>query len=247
MKSLKQKLIITNILLVISVLLLIGTTVAYFTDKAQITNTLTTGDVKIVLTEAEVKPDGKGNLIEDTSKMRFRGTEGEAINHYGTVYPGQSIYKDPKIENISSNKAWIAAKVVLDDGGGDLHKVIGYSANSNVDIEMLLGGALLDERITVGEWNGLQKVCFNDRYAMVQVAKPGENKYEFYFFFENAFESRHEETLFDTLYFDELWDNSDMNELRDLKIQVLAYGVQYTGFDSCFDAMKAAFPTHFNF
>ena len=66
MKSLKQKLIITNILLVISVLLLIGTTVAYFTDKAQITNTLTTGDVKIVLTEAEVKSDGKGNLIEDT-------------------------------------------------------------------------------------------------------------------------------------------------------------------------------------
>jgi hypothetical protein len=41
------------------------------------------------------------------------------------------------------------------------------------------------------------------------------------------------------------WDNAQMRELVDLKIKVQAFAVQTFGFESCFDAMKGAFSTHF--
>lgn len=247
MKTLKSKLIIGNVLLIVVILLLVGTTLAYFTDKAQVTNTMTSGNVKIALTEAAVKRDDKGNLVEDTSKMRFMGTEQQAVNNYGEVYPGQTIFKDPTVKNISSASAWVAAKVVLNDGAGDIHKLIGYLDNENLDIEMLLSGGLLEEQVHVGTWNGVDKVCYNDRYAMVQVPNPQDDEYAFYFFFNKAFEKDETALLFDTVTIDEWWNNSEMQQLKELEIKVQAYAVQTTGFETCLDAMKTAFPTHFDF
>lgn len=247
MKTLKGKLIVSNILLCTAIFMLVATTIAYFTAQRQMSATLTSGNVKIALSEAAVKSDGKGNLIEDPDAARIFGTPEATVHDYGMVYPGQTIFKDPTIRNTGSNDAFIAAKVVFEDGAGDLHKIYGYPESNGIDIELLLKGALLDEKINVGWWNGHEEVCHNDRYAMIQVAEPHESKYTFYFLFSKPFQQNETEMLFDTLYIDEFLSGHDLQELRDLKITVQAFGVQTYGFESCYQAMTTAFPTHFTF
>lgn len=61
----------------------IGTTMAYFTESAQETNVFTTGDLDIGLKEPEWDPkdnDGKN------------------------MYPGYTVYKNPTVKNITSDK-----------------------------------------------------------------------------------------------------------------------------------------------
>lgn len=229
-------------------IMLTGGTLAYFTDSREETSVFTAGNVYITLTEAEVKADAVGNLVEDPSKDRMQGAElgaEEAIKDYGKIYPGQTIYKDPTITNTGDDGAWIAAKVVITDGRGDIHKLMGYYGVDAIDIEVLLQGGLLDEYIHVGVWNGIQKVCHNDNYAMVQVADRANGVYEFYFFMLKAAQKGDEIVLFDTMSIEPEWDNAQMRELVDLKIKVQAFAVQTFGFESCFDAMKGAFATHF--
>ena len=72
MKLLKNKLLICNILLCLTILLLIGTTVAYFSDKSEFSNTLTAGNVSIKLTEAAVKRNDMGHLVEEIGRASCR-------------------------------------------------------------------------------------------------------------------------------------------------------------------------------
>lgn len=247
MKSIKAKLIVSNVLLGVLTLLLIGVTIAYFTDTKQISNTLTSGNVRIMLSEAAVKSDGAGNLVEDNTKTRIFGKNDATIHDYGTIYPGQTIYKDPTIQNTGTNDAWIAAKVTITDGQGDLHKIIGYEGYQEIDIETLLGGRLLAEKVHVGTWNGIENVCYNERYAMVQVADVAEGEFSFYFFFLSTFKQGDSEVLFDTLSIPAEWNNAEMQELIDLDIKIQAFASQTQEMESCFDAMKTAFPDYFKF
>ena len=62
-KIVKFNLYMSGILLVIVVLMFLTASIAYFTDTKQATATLTSGNVKIVLSEAAVKKDASGNLV----------------------------------------------------------------------------------------------------------------------------------------------------------------------------------------
>jgi hypothetical protein len=55
-----------------------------------------------------------------------------------------------------------------------------------------------------------------------------------------------EVTLFETLKMHPLLTNNEMKEFVQFKIDVQAFAVQAFGFSSCYDAMRAAFTTHFN-
>lgn len=71
----------------------VGVTYAYLTDKQQVTNTLTVGDVKVSIEEPEwSKPDA---------------------NH--EIAPGITIPKDPKITNTGKNSCWVRIKLDYDD------------------------------------------------------------------------------------------------------------------------------------
>ena len=75
------------ILALCAVLLVVGTvmgTLAYLTDREEVVNTFTVGDVKIEVDEAPVTPDGKPIPGED----RVEGNEYHLI-------PGQTYTKDP--------------------------------------------------------------------------------------------------------------------------------------------------------
>lgn len=245
-KLIKFNMISCCVILAVFFVMLVGTTIAYFSDRKQTTNTFTAGNAKIELSEAAVKRDAVGNLVEDPDKDRILGGYSEVVNDYGTVYPGQSVYKDPTIKNIGSDAEWIAAKVILRDGPGDLHALLGYEGYTEIDIGDFLTGGLLSESNFVDTWNGISSVRQNENYAMVQRAHPNQGVYEFYFFILKPVAKGDAVTIFEQVVFPSWWNNTEMQHLADLKIDVQAFGVQTFQLESCVKAMTEAFPEHFD-
>lgn len=229
----------------------IGNTLALFTDSKSSEGIFTLGNVYIELTEAAVKPDDHGNLIEDPDAERIYGadtTDGglPTIHNYGLIFPGQTIYKDPVITNIGDTRAWMAAKVIVEDGNGDIHKLFSYSDDyDDIDIEHFLSGGLLDESVYVGAWNGFDNVCYNKNYVMLQHADRAAGRYEFFFLMLSKIEPDASFEVFDTFFIDPYFGGSEMMELKEFKITVHAFATQTAGFKSCYEAMTEGFPEHF--
>ena len=245
--TLKSKLIISNVLLAVITLLLVGVTIAYFSDTAQISNTITSGSVKIMLFESAVKKDEFGNLVADNEATKVFGGQDAIIHDYGRLHPGQTIYKDPTIQNTGTNNAWIAAQITFEDGNGDLQNVMKLENKEGIDIKIILGGGILDEQAQVGTWNGLEDVLYNDHFAMVQIPNATEGEYAFYIFYHETLAQGDTEILFDTLKIPIQWNNEEMRELQNLNIKVQAFAAQTEGMEDCLHAMRTAFPEYFNF
>ena len=73
-----------------------GSSLAYFTDKEEKTNTLTIGNVDIVLTE----PNWDATGAEEAKEM----------------YPGEAVAKDPTVTNNGANPAFVRVKVEWPEG-----------------------------------------------------------------------------------------------------------------------------------
>lgn len=243
----KKSMFLSVLLLVLSIIVFAGSTIAYFSDTKQVGNTFTSGNVEISLSESAVKVDSVGNLVIDPQKPRIEGSSGETVHDYGVIHPGQSIFKDPLVKNIGTNDAWVAVKVTFTDGAGDLCQLLGYDPDETdmIDIECMLKGGLLDETVHVGNWNGFERVCYNDRYAMVQQASRANGEYVFYFFMLRPLSKNESFLVFDEMFIDGKFDNNAMQQLSELKINVCAYAVQTFGFDSCYKAMTTAFQSGF--
>ncbi len=245
----KKGMLFSLLLLVFAIIAFAASTIAYFSDVKQTASVFTSGNVSIVLSESAITRDEAGNVIADTTRPRILGTSDGTLHNYGTVYPGQTILKDPIVTNSGLGSAWVAVKVTITDGTGDICRIMGYNPDETdmIDIETMLSGGLLDEKVHVGVWNGIEDVCYNDKYAMVQLASRAQDRYDFYFFMLDPLAKDESFTVFDTMFIDNTWDNDAMKELSDFKINVCAYAVQLYGFNSCFDAMTAAFSSEFNF
>lgn len=246
-KKTKSKIISLIVFLCVALIAGTGTSLAYFTDVKEYESVYSAGNVKIELTEAEVKQDGSGNYVLDDTKPRLQAGEIEenTIHTYGRLFPGLNIHKDPTVKNTGSEDAWIAMKIIITDGVGDIHKIFGYQGSPDIDIELLLQGGLLDKQVIVDTWNGIYDVCVakDGSYAMAQIATDGV--YEFYFFMLNPKQTGEEVMIFDTLVVNPYLENVHMQELVELKIEVQAFAVQTFGFSSCYDAMQGAFSSHF--
>lgn len=91
----KKSILMAAIAVMLVAVLVVGGTLAYFTDTKSATNTFTMGNVKITLDETDVKnPEG-------------RTTKGNTYD----VYPGQTVTKDPVVHNTGKNAAYIRATV----------------------------------------------------------------------------------------------------------------------------------------
>lgn len=249
MKLRKMHIVAIVLVLCVAMIAAAGGTLAYFTDDREVTNVFTAGHVYIELTEAAVKDSGTGNLVEDPDKPRVHGVaidSTEDIKHnYGMLYPGKTIHKDPTIQNTGEDPAWIAAKIIITDGKGDINKLYGFPNKEQIDIRLMLSGGLLSEKVHMGTWNGIAHVDHNENYAMVQVPDVAGGVYEFYFFMLNPFEKDARVEIFDTMTILPEFTNEAMKELAELEITVQAFAVQTFGFDSCYGAMTGAFPEHF--
>ena len=251
----KKKLIALVVCLAMLAIALIGGTMAYFTDDKAQTNVFTAGKVEITLDEAAVKMDEAGNLVKDTSKDRIIATASDAtpvIHDYGKIYPGQTIYKDPTIKVASgSEKAYVAAKVIVTDCEGDLKQLIGGHYLDMLDISLILSGGYARPNQNFRTDHVLhgrnQLPVYGDSTYAVYQQKEGE-AYVFYFFVENAMDENSDPVvLFDTLTINKNWDNEEMAHLKELSIQVKAFATQQHGFKNCYEAMTASFKDEFKF
>lgn len=245
MKKMKLNLIINGVLLLTCALLLVVTTVAYFSDTQQMTNTLTVGNVSISLSEAAVKNEN-GNLVEDTSKPRVFGSADGAVHDYGKVYPAMTIHKDPTVVNTGSEDAWLAVRMTV-SADGNLAALMGYGDVQGIDIREMLSGAMFDETVHIGRWENFENVYYTDTYAMLQVPNPSEGTYTFYIFIRNVFKPGDTITLFDTLGFSPEWSGAQMRNLVGFKMHIEAFAVQNFELADCYQAMTEAFPTYFHF
>lgn len=245
MKNTKIRLLAELLILLVSILMFAQATYAYFSSQSKASATITAGNVEILLSESAVKHDDLGNLVRDTESPKIFGSASGTVHDYGIVFPGQHIFKDPTIQNIGTNDAYIAAKMSITDGDGDIHRLIGYDNYDEIDLTTLFGGGFFDEPAHFGEWNGIENVTHNDSFAMVQVPHRSQGRYDVYFFLLSPTKRGDSVTLFDSMYFYEGLSNEEMREFEDLRIDIYAFGVQTSGFGSCYDAMLGALPEHF--
>ena len=248
-KLTKLNILAIALVVCVAIVAVAGGSMAYFSDTREMTNVFTVGNVYISLTEAAVKNDGAGNLIEDTASPRVEGVaidSAENVYHnYGMLFPGKVMHKDPTITNTGDDDAWVAAKVIITDGAGNINNIFGYENSELIDIKALLSGGLLGETARFGTWNGIEGVRYNDNYAMVQKADVTNGVYEFYFYIHSAMVKNDSVELFDTMIIDPEFGNAEMQELANLEITIQAFAVQTFGFNNCYDAMHSAFPEYF--
>ena len=237
-KSTKKKLIAIGICFVILVASILSNTIAYFTDDEEVSNTFTSGNVEITLDEAKVTVDTTTKRITAVD----HNIRSEEDQDFGTLYPSQSFIKDPTITNVSTEAAYIAAKVIVSDGAGDLRQIIA-STGTGIDIEKILSGGLLTAYDVTENKTEVASKLATDDYVIYQEVKNGD--YVFYFFVKDAVAKGDTVELFETFSVPNKWDNEQMDHLKALKIDVKAYGVQTFGFDTSIKALEAAFPDDF--
>ena len=105
----KKKIVSVCLVVCLLATAIIGTTLAYFTDKTEVvTNTFTSGEVVITLDEA--KTDEGGVPVE--GNVRVDGTEGKEGNVY-KLFPGKTYTKDPTVHiGANSEDCYVFVKVV---------------------------------------------------------------------------------------------------------------------------------------
>ena len=103
----KKKILSVGLAASLAAVAVVGSSLAYFTDKDEKANEYTIGNVKIDLTEPAWDADDDG--IVD---------EGEGAEEAGEMYPGERLNKDPQVENTGANPAFVRIKV-----SGDLENI----------------------------------------------------------------------------------------------------------------------------
>ena len=97
----KKSILMAAIAVMLVAVLVVGGTLAYFTDTKSADNTFTVGDVKIKLDESNVNdPDG----------------DRVTSNEYTGVFPGIQYKKDPVVTNTGKNGAYVRAVVTIENG-----------------------------------------------------------------------------------------------------------------------------------
>ena len=89
----KKTILVAAIAVMLVAALVVGGTLAYFTDTKTADNTFTMGNVAITLDEKNANPNAPENTYN--------------------VYPGLIVDKDPTVTNVGLNDAWIRAKIVV--------------------------------------------------------------------------------------------------------------------------------------
>lgn len=97
----KKSILMAAIAVMLVAVLVVGGTLAYFTDTKSADNTFTVGDVKIKLDESNVN-DPNGDRVTS--------------NEYTDVFPGIQYKKDPVVTNTGKNDAYVRAVVTVENG-----------------------------------------------------------------------------------------------------------------------------------
>jgi predicted ribosomally synthesized peptide with SipW-like signal peptide len=223
----KKKIIVTALVVCIFVLSIASATIAYFTDTKDITNTFTVGNVAIELDENKVIQDATtGNYVANGSE---RTTEG--INIPTSLFPKQTISKDPTITNTGSESAYFGAVITIKNGAvgdADVSKMLTFDGDT---------AAVDDKAVKVNEF---LSDLINSGANVTYVKEGGAVK--IYIVVDAAQDKNDAVVLFKGVNISATWNNDEMANLSDLEIAVAAYAVQTAGMTSGpLAALKDAF------
>jgi len=198
-----KKKIVTLCLVAALAVTAIGGTLAYFTDKTQVTtNTFTVGNVNIELDEAVVDVYG-----ED------QGTRSAEGNEYKLI-PGHTYTKDPMVTvKPGTEKSYIRMLVTF---------------NMSDEVESILGPNFLPENF-VGGWVPETWVS-TGVVEKDEDAKTLTYEFRYYTTVENLTTSDLElDELFETFTLPADLTNNEVKELNGLNISVVAHAIQADG------------------
>lgn len=115
----KKRIAIIATAVIIVATLVVGGTLAFFTDKGTVTNVITMGDVHITLTEP---------TFESATNSTYK---------VANVMPNQQITKDPTITNTGSHDAYIRCKIAVtglpEDDGAEYSPTRELLSGLNID------------------------------------------------------------------------------------------------------------------
>ena len=226
----KKKILIIAVAACLLALTIAGTSVAYFTDTDAATNVFTVGEVDIKLTEAKVTVDSQNwHIVKVNPEERVAST-GIDYKNIRTLWPGQSIAKDPRIDNVGSENAYVGAVITITNDNG---------ANGTANIANSLAQADVTSFIV-----GLpQNAAINVKPIVENGVTVG---YTVYVLFADAVVAgTGTATVFTGLAIPATWGNTEMKNLENLNVTVNAYATQTAGFANSTEAMNAAFPGTF--
>lgn len=179
----KKKMITLSLVLALAATAIIGGTLAYFTDNEEVTNTFTVGNVDIELTETEWKAPA-------------------------TAVPGDTYAKNPVVNNIGKNDAWVRVDVTISDAAA----FTAAAADKNVtDLATIFKNH--DESkwtradITADTTN--DTLTYSYYYKTVVTAGTGTT-----------------DAIFTAVEIPNAFDNSDMEEIGDFTITIEAHAIQ---------------------
>ena len=110
----KKKLIMSTFILFILVLSAASVTLSYFTDTHSVQNTFVVGNLDIKFVESEVEQNQLGHIVKkEGGNFAVTPTVFEYGESFGSLFPMQTIYKDPSIVNVGSEKAFVGAIIEI--------------------------------------------------------------------------------------------------------------------------------------
>lgn len=96
----KKKIMLTATAVALATMMIVGGTIAWFTDEAEVTNVITMGDVEISLRETDDSEAGFTDV-----GLQFGGEV--------PITPGAELAKDPYVVNTGLNDAWVRVLIEL--------------------------------------------------------------------------------------------------------------------------------------
>ena len=210
----KKSILMAAIAVMLVAVLVVGGTLAYFTDTKSATNTFTMGNVKITLDETNVNDPQGARVTENTYN----------------VYPGAVVTKDPVVHNTGKNAAYIRATVNVSNWMNlvaayypDFKETFpndGYKAALNLLVGELgegwsVVGVEAGDTFTIGQFDAKFILKYDGKLAADESTT----------------------AMFQTVTIPAGIDNVNADSLSSVK--VVAQAIQADGFDTWDDAFKA--------
>ena len=209
----KKKFLVACLCVALAVLTIAGTTLAYLTSQDAVINTFTVGKVEIKLDEAKANADG--TLVPNADRVKE--------NSYKLI-PGHTYNKDPMVTVLEGSESSYIKMTVTFTKAAELDAIF---APTGADLTSIFNG--------YDSTNWIYKGNTEDTTANTRT-------YEFWYKEAVAAPTADValDALFDQIKAPDSLTNSDLNNLKDLKITVNAYAIQADGFATA-EAAWAAF------
>lgn len=214
MKKKSIVMLATGVILAAS--LVIGGTLAYFTDQADVTNTMTVGNVGILLDEAKVTKEGD-KWVASTERQ----PEGTG-NEYEGVYPGAYLPKDPMVTvDANSSGSYIRMMVTINN----MAAIDQTFAPNGLDLTTIFTGYDAATWVPQGNVKNSDDTRTYTFWYKEKVAGTGETAQAL-------------APLFTGIQIPSDWNGTQLAVFNNLKIKVAAQAIQADGFVDAAEAFK---------